>query len=36
MQENEKGRLSIPLIATAVGVILAAGGRCCLVGKTFP
>ena len=26
MQENEKGRLSIPLIATAVGVILAAGG----------
>ncbi len=26
MQENEKSRLSIPLIATAVGVILAAGG----------
>lgn len=26
MQENEKNRLSIPLIATIVGVILAAGG----------
>ena len=26
MQENEKSRFSIPLIATAVGVILAAGG----------
>ena len=32
MHDRNKN-LSLPVVAVITGIILAAGGRCCLVGK---